>query len=119
MALVPKLIAAMIERRKHPRLKLRIPLLLFLAESEDPIESETVNINSDGFYCTTREPLAPGDRLRGLLFFPASGDSMESGFCLDAEIKVMRVRMDNDTSGFGLGCRITDYHIVNQRTALK
>ncbi len=39
---------------------------------------------------------------------------MDSELYLDAEIEVMRVLVD--TSGFGLGCRIGEYHIVNQQT---
>lgn len=107
----------MIERRKHARLTLRIPLLLFCAASDSPVQSETVNISSDGFYCTTREPFAPGDRLRCLLPIPAPPDTAESELYIDAEVEVMRVRIDNKTPGFGLGCRIADYRVVNKQTA--
>lgn len=44
---------------------------------------------------------------------------MESELNLDAEVEVMRVLIDNDTSGFGLGCRIAEYHVVNKQTAQK
>jgi hypothetical protein len=111
-------IAVMKDRRKHARLKLRIPVLLW-AESKNPVRSETMDISSDGFYCTTSEPFAPGDRLRCLLSIQVPFDSMESELTLDAEIEVMRVLIDNDTAGFGLGCRIAEYHVVNKQTALK
>ncbi len=102
-----------IERRKDARLELRIPVLLFGGETENPVRSETVNISKNGFYCSTREPFAPGDRLRCLLSISTPSDAAE--LYLDAEIEVMRVLVD--TSGFGLGCRIGDYHIVNRKPA--
>lgn len=109
----------MIERRTDVRLKLRMPILLFWAESENPVQSETVDISSRGFYCTTKEPFAPGDRLRCLLSLPVPRDSVESELYLDGEIEVMRVLVDNATPGFGLGCRIADYRLVNKQTAQK
>jgi hypothetical protein len=102
-----------VERRKDARLELRVPVLLFGAESENPVRSETVNISKTGFYCSTKEPFAPGDRLRCLLSISAPCDSTESELYLDAEVEVIRVRVD--TSGFGLGCRIGEYHIVSQQ----
>jgi hypothetical protein len=103
----------MVERRKDTRLELRVPVLLFGTESESPVRSETVNISKTGFYCSTKEPFAPGDRLRCLLSISAPCDSTESEIYLDAEVEVMRVRVD--TSGFGLGCRIGEYHIISQQ----
>ena len=82
------------------------------------MRSETLDISSRGFYCTTKEPFAPGDRLRALLSIPAAYDSRDSNLYLDAEVEVMRVTMDNVISGFGLGCRIADYHVVDNQTAL-
>jgi hypothetical protein len=111
-------IAVIKERRKHSRLKLRISVLLW-AESKNPVRSETIDISSEGFYCTTSEPFAPGDRLRCLLSIQAPSDSVESELNLDAEVEVMRVLIDNDTSGYGLGCRIAEYHLVNKQTAQK
>lgn len=101
-----------VERRKDARLELRVPVLLFGAECEYPVRSETVNISKNGFYCATKEPFAPGDRLRCLLSISVPCDSSESELYLEAEIEVMRVLVD--TSGFGLGCRIGEYHIINQ-----
>lgn len=107
-------IADMKERRRHARLRLRIPVLLCCAESKSSVQSETVDISSDGFYCTSSEPFAPGDRLRCLLSIPSPRDAMESELFLDAEIEVIRVLIDNETSGFGLGCRIAEYHVVSE-----
>jgi len=111
-------IAMMLERREHARLKLRIPVLLSWEESKNPVRSETLDISSRGFYCTTKEPFAPGDRLRALLSIPAAYDPKVSDLYLDAEVEVMRVIIDNVISGFGLGCRIADFHVVDQQTAM-
>ena len=112
-------IALIMERREHARLNLRIPVLLCWAESKNPVPSETVNISSKGFYCTTKEPFAPGDRLRALLSLPAPSESKGNELYLDAKVEVMRVLMDNDASGFGLGCRIAGYHVLSRETAEK
>jgi len=106
-------IAVTLERRQDARLALRVPVLLFGAGCEKPVRTETLNISKNGFYCATKEPFAPGDRLRCLLSISAPSDSTEGELYLDAEIEVMRVLVD--ALGFGLGCRIGEYHIVNQQ----
>ncbi len=102
-----------VERRKEPRLDLRIPVLLIGAEYEKPVRSDTLNISKNGFYCATKEPFVPGDRLRCLLYISGPCGSKESELYLDAAVEVMRVLVD--TSGFGLGCRIGDYHVVDEQ----
>jgi hypothetical protein len=109
-------IAVTVERRKDARIELRLPILLFGAECENLVRSETVNVSKNGFYCATKEPFAPGDRLRCLLSISAPSELEDSELYLDAEIEVMRVLVDS--SGFGLGCRISHYHIINQKAVV-
>jgi hypothetical protein len=112
-------ITLIMERRKHARLTLRVRVLIRSAEFKDPVPSETVNISTNGFYCTTKEPFAPGDRLRALLSIPPPDDSIEGELYLDANIEVMRVCAINVASVFGLGCRIAEYQVLDVQTALK
>jgi hypothetical protein len=83
------------------------------------VASETVNISTNGFYCTTKEPFALGARLRALLSIPPPNDSMEGELYLDANIEVMRVCAIDVASVFGLGCRIAEYQVVDVQTALR
>jgi hypothetical protein len=106
------------ERRKHARWKLRLRVLIFGAASKGLVPSETVNISTNGFYCTTKEPFVPGDRLRALLSIPPPNDSMEGELYLDADVEVMRVCAIDVAAVFGLGCRIAEYQVVDLQTAL-
>lgn len=101
------------DQRKRHRLALRLPLLLSRLNSEQhPIATETLNISTDGFYCTTPEPFAPGERLRCLI---SLRDDLrvpgEAQMYLDADVEVVRIVARNTESGFGYGCRILDYRL--------
>jgi hypothetical protein len=101
------------ERRKHERLRLRLPVLILGSESDIPIRSETSNISNDGFYCTSPQPFSPGDSLACLIVLPAEpSDSKESPqFCIEGRVEVVRLVVDNQ-KGFGIGCRFGQYHVI-------
>jgi hypothetical protein len=102
------------ERRKRERLGLRIGVLLLPKGSEHPILSETLDITNDGFYCTSSQPLSPGERLSGLMALPAAPPLKESSqLFMEAEIEIVRLAIDN-TIGFGLGCRIINYRVITR-----
>ena len=101
------------ERRKRARLHLRLPVLLLRTESETPLWTETADINNNGFYCNTREPFAPGDRLTCLIGLPAQPSGSDRLY-LEAKVDVVRITV-NDGSGFGVGCRISQYHVINDQ----
>jgi hypothetical protein len=99
------------ERRKHHRLAVRLPVLLSRPNGEPPTASETVNISSDGFYCTTSQPFIPGERLRCIISL-RQGRQAEPYQYLDAEVEVVRIIAPQRESGFGIGCRIWDYRLM-------
>jgi hypothetical protein len=103
------------DRRKQERLSLRLPVVLFRANGEDPIASETLNISADGFYCTAKIPFAPGDRLQCRISLPKGHLApTETSFWIDAAVEVVRVTLPRSEPGFGCGCRILDYRVVQQ-----
>jgi hypothetical protein len=103
------------ERRKRERLRLRLPVLLLKPGSDKPISSETANISNDGFYCVVQEPVSPGDQLTCLLALPAQPSSSTHGdpFYIEGQVDVVRLVEDGGT-GFGVGCRISQYHIISR-----
>jgi hypothetical protein len=104
------------ERRKRERLGLRVGVLLLQKGSDHPILSETSDITNDGFYCTSPQPLSPGEKLSGIMQLPAAPSVTESTqLYVEAEIEIVRLAIDN-TIGFGLGCRITDYRVITRES---
>jgi hypothetical protein len=105
------------ERRKRLRLRLRVPVLL-TAESEFPLRTETADISNNGFYCNTMQPFVPGDILACLIELPAnSSGAFDSNdrFYLEAKVEVVRIVV-NSNSGFGVGCAIREYRVINHQS---
>jgi hypothetical protein len=102
------------DRRKRSRLGLKLPILLLRTESESPLRTETVDISNDGFYCSTTQPFAPGERLTCVIALPAGSGLSEVGrerLYLHAEVDVVRIVVNNGR-GFGIGCRIFGYSVL-------
>jgi hypothetical protein len=97
-------------------MSLRLPVLLFRNESENPAHGETTNISNDGFYCTTNEPFAPGERVRCLIALPSLTGikSDQRALCLDGTAEVVRITADEREAGFGIGCFLSAYHVVQR-----
>jgi hypothetical protein len=101
------------ERRKLARLNLRLPVLLFRTEFRNPIRTETTDISSDGFYCTTEEPFGLGDKFNCVIAFPShSADAARQGLLLNCAAEVVRVVVRAEIPGFGIGCRISQYDVL-------
>jgi hypothetical protein len=114
-----KHIAMGADQRKYHRLGLRLPVWLSRRNGEHPIASETLNISTEGFYCTTSEPFAPGERLRCRISLPDDRTShKEAGLYLDADVEVLRVTVTAQRdSGFGIACRIREYRLLPRHEA--
>src|ERR1035438_3108442 len=99
------------ERRKRTRLRLRLPVLFLRSETDGPLQTETLDISNNGFYCITTHPFAPGERLTCVIGVPIrSGATLEckDRLYLQAEVDVVRIVVNNG-NGFGVGCRISEY----------
>jgi hypothetical protein len=105
------------ERRGVERLPLRLPVLLLRPDAGTPISGETANINHEGFYCITSDPLSPGDRVACLIALPVQPSSSAHGdpLYIEGQVEVIRLVEDND-AGFGIGCRIFQYHVITEET---
>jgi hypothetical protein len=105
------------ERRKRNRVALRWPIRLFRSLNGASVESTTENLTSNGFYCTSRERFALGERLDCIIAIPLGGVGYSRApIRLQCRARVMRVEHSRD--GFGLGCSIEDYDLlVNSRSA--
>ena len=92
------------DRRRRPRLRLSWGGQLCRGEGHAAIRTETDNLSSKGFYCTSQEPFSPGDRLTCELFIPGTTAS-KPGLVLNRAVKVVRVEIRGLEPGFGIACQ--------------
>jgi hypothetical protein len=99
------------ERRKRQRMALRWPVRLFRDPAAPSVNSTTEDLTSNGFYCVSKVPFRPGERMECSIAIPAgSFGYAESPIRLQCRVCVTRV--DNRGDGFGLGCYIEDYDLL-------
>lgn len=99
--------AASGDRRRRERVVLHWPVRLFPTE-KPVVETATENISSEGFFCITKKPFKPGERLLCEIVIPLeSFGSPEPPILLRCHVTVKRVEDIHDA--FGLGCHIEDY----------
>jgi hypothetical protein len=107
------------DRRRHPRFKLALPLVLFRPGEAEKIETKTEDVSCDSFYCISDRPFSPDDRLECELLIP--GDELssvpEDDLCLRCRVRVVRAVERGPQLGFGIACRLEDYKI--NRTAMR
>jgi len=102
------------ERRQSERLRLRLPVLFLRAESDGPLQTETLDISNNGLHFITTQPFAPGEKLMCLIGVPtrcSSKPELKDRLYLEADVDVIRIVVNNG-NGFGIGCRISDYRVL-------
>jgi hypothetical protein len=92
------------ERRRRARLSLCYNLQLWRVEGQLPLEAETDNISSSGFYCTASQPFSPGEYLECRLTIPSQSPPL----LLHRQVRVIRVEIKGLEPGFGVACEFTD-----------
>ena len=92
------------DRRQRKRLKLRCHLQLWRGDGV-PLEAETDNISSTGFYCITQAPFSPGEDLTCELFIRSYE---ATPLVLHRKVRVVRVEIKGLEPGFGVACEFTD-----------
>ena len=108
-----------IERRLSSRLALHWSLRLS-SGTIGTIETKTENISSRGFYCIVANPLVPGDAVDCQLSIPNYGSTGADGIrSIVCKAEVVRVEARGAEPGFGVGCRILDFTLIKDRSALK
>jgi PilZ domain len=106
----------MIERRKHDRLTLRLPVRFSGSEQAPAIGCFTENISGGGFYCLSPTPFAADERREAHLLLPTRGYS-RFGESVDIKCDVRVIRIDGmgPGRGFGVACQIERYTFLWDR----
>ena len=99
------------DRRRRSRVLLRCPLRLYQMGSSQPLEGETQNLSSAGFYCLVRGSIELGDRLECVLTVPGESFNQGNG---DVKLRcqVQVVRIEDQVAGLGVACRIDNYSLI-------
>ena len=99
------------ERRTRARVLLRCPLRLYRRSSPKPIDGETLDLSSAGFYCVANESFFTGEQLDCILSVPADNSTFPAGTVnLHCEVTVTRTHERGD--GYGMASRIDNYSLI-------
>ena len=102
------------ERRARERVALRCAAYIFVGGAPGVSRATTANISSSGLYCRSDIQLPPGERFRCLIEMTPDGFRPSNGFtCLECLLEV--VRIEKQGSGFGMGCRICEYRLLQSQ----
>src|SRR5271169_4052191 len=96
------------ERRSHTRLPLRLPVRFNKVNGSPAINSYTENISSEGFYCISPRPFAPGDCCEVDVSLPSCGTD-RCGAVIRCQVRVVRADASGVGPRFGIGCHIENY----------
>jgi hypothetical protein len=100
------------ERRRRSRVSLALDVHLFPIGEVDPIEGQTKNLSSEGFYCVVSQPIPVGEIVAYLLLVPTFGAGGQHELVqLVGQIEVLRLEQLGATF-YGMGCRIRDYRVL-------
>src|SRR5579863_1485540 len=104
--------SSVMERRRHPRLRLSYLLRLFRPGTT------AQGLSCDGFYCISDHPVQPHERIECELLIPSEqlGESSEPDLVLRCRAEVVRVVADRLAPRFGVACRLEDY-TINRNSA--
>jgi hypothetical protein len=101
------------ERRKRPRAALHCALLITRSAHGQPLETTTVNVSSEGFYCLLSEAVTAGERVECTIRIPArSQDRSDVWLCLQCRAQVLRVDQYGVPGMVGVAFHIEDYTIA-------
>jgi hypothetical protein len=101
-----------LERRRRVRTPVHWPVTIFRSQSAETVESTTANLSSEGFYCSTKVPFVPGERLLALLHAPSHDPTAKESTCaLTCQAQVVRIEPGDGT--FGVACRIEDFSLAH------
>jgi len=84
----------------------------------DVVETMTRDLSSEGFYCFSKVPFVPGERLSCTLQVPErcpSGQYVATE--LECRVQIMRVEPVGETGRMGIACRIEEYRVVRTAAA--
>ena len=104
------------ERRARERVTLRCAAYVFVDGVPGVIRATTVDISSCGLYCQSDVQIPAGERFRCLIEMTPDGFRSSNGFTsLECLLEV--VRGEKQGSGFGMGCRIREYRLLQSQNS--
>jgi hypothetical protein len=102
------------ERRTRERVTLRCAAYVFADGVPGVIRATTADISSCGLYVQSDVQVPKGERFRCLIEMTPDGFRPSNGFtCLECLLEV--VRIEKQGSGFGMGCRICEYRLLQSQ----
>jgi hypothetical protein len=102
-----------VERRRRVRTDVHWPVSLFCANTRAALETTTVNLSSEGFYCVVNSKLTVGEGLVALLRAPSYDPTGKDRECVfRCEGRVLRVEPASVDGCFGIACRIEEYALA-------
>ena len=70
--------------------------------------------SQDGFYCFLSRPLVPGERIECDIVIPTHVvQRAKDVLSMRCRAQVLRVEKTEHGYGYGLACRIEDYHVMH------
>ena len=72
------------------------------------VTTETNDVSTGGFYCTSDHPFSPGERLNCEVMIPAKGAVPGRAMVMNCRVKVLRVEIKGLEPGFGIACQFED-----------
>ena len=101
-----------VERRGRTRTGVHWPLTLYRLSSGCAIESTTINLSSEGFYCLATAGITVGERLIVFLRAPAHDPSGKQGaYVFKCDSRVIRTEPTAVEGCLGIACQIENYSV--------
>jgi hypothetical protein len=106
--------ARMTNRRKRTRAQLHWPLCFSLKGTTETVQTMTLDLSSDGFYCVANARFVPGEARHCTLLVPTHHPGGEnSPLHVLCKVRIIRVEVTAERGFYGIGCQIMDYRLVN------
>lgn len=106
----------MVERRRHARIALHVPLFLLPQGATEPICTETDTIGVDSLLCHSPLFLAPSERLRFMFFlYRRSCDGrLVTAIRVEGVAEVVRVNVGPAPSQHEIAFQLRSYRVVQE-----
>lgn len=100
------------ERRKRPRFPLSWTVYLSRPNHSNLIETQTINISCEGFYCVVDSPFVVGEVIRSVLLLPTlNPNSPDRVLGLECQLTVVRMEFVG-TNMYGVAFQVCpNWHI--------
>jgi hypothetical protein len=99
-----------VERRRRVRTRVHWGVRFDRDGARDTLETVTVNLSSEGFYCRSRISFVTGDVVTCTLKVPTyHPNGMDDTLSLNCRVQIVRVEGPDEEGFYGIGCHVVDY----------